>query len=240
MCGMTETGISIAIETSCRHGGVALGTGDRLLEERPLGASRRHAARLAAEIADLFASRGLVPTDLDHLYISEGPGSYTGLRVGMAYAATLAAVLPDLKLVAVPTPLAVAERIADRRWERAAVLLAAKNNAAWAVLVERVDGTARIGDGPVVAGAGELLDRWSGPLLVTGEGTGYVDFPDTDRLEIVPEHYRFPTPGGVWTVGRQLAADGAFTAAGELRPRYARRPEAVRLWEKKERDADRE
>ena len=230
---MLNDKISIAIETSCRFGGVALGRGDQLIECKDLGKSRQHASRLPAELDALFTSHGLKPADLDHVFVSAGPGSYTGLRVAMAFASTLATTNSKLKIVSVPTALAIAERVSDRPWEKIAVALAAKDNAAWSVLIDRPDGTPKICEGPVIYSAEEILQNWGSPLLLTGEATGYMDLPENDDLTIIPEEERFPLVEGIWAVGRRMALEGTFTAANQIGPIYARKPEAVRLWEKR-------
>jgi len=228
---MSENTISLAIETSCRHGGVAIGKGEKLLETRSLGTARQHASRLAEEIDLMFKKYDFQPKDLNQVYVSTGPGSYTGLRVAVAFASALANTNPDLKLVSVPTPLAIAERAAGPESKRIIVLLAAKNNTAWSVLAERRDGYLQICDGPVVSRPGEILRKWPPPAVITGEGTGYLSLPDTGGFEIVPEENRFPDVADVWSTGRRMAVDGLFTPPDRLRPVYAREPEAVRLWE---------
>ena len=52
-------------------------------------------------------------------------------------------------------------------------------------------------------------------------------------MELVDPDRHYPAPESVWRVGRRMAASGEFTPPSELLPLYARRPEAVRLWEKR-------
>src|SRR5260370_41614633 len=80
----------LVIETSHRVGLVALAEGERLLGERRLDEARRHARDLAPAIRDLLADQGWRARDLDAVVVSRGPGSYTGLRVGIMSAKTLA------------------------------------------------------------------------------------------------------------------------------------------------------
>src|SRR5262245_35428723 len=80
----------LLIETSGRAGLVALAEGDRLLAEHRLDEARRHARDLAPATAGLLGAAGWHPRDLHAVIASRGPGSYTGLRVGLMSAKTLA------------------------------------------------------------------------------------------------------------------------------------------------------
>lgn len=97
----------LLIETSGRGGAVGLAAGGRL-HERPLDPARRHARDLAPAVADLLAEAGLKPRDVRRVGVSVGPGSFTGLRVGIMSAKTFA-YATGCELVAVPTFAAIAE-----------------------------------------------------------------------------------------------------------------------------------
>ena len=164
-----------------------------------------------------------------------GPGSYTGIRVGITFARTLGQIIPGLKLVPVPTALAVAENIASIEWRRLGVLLAARENVPWGILIER-DGrdAPQIAGKPEVAPVEDLVEKWGTPLVLTGEGLGYCTFSEIEGVEIIPEKNRYPAVQSVWAAGRRLANRGKYVNFCELLPLYARRPEAVRLWEQRE------
>jgi tRNA threonylcarbamoyladenosine biosynthesis protein TsaB len=80
----------LILETSSAVGQVAVAQGRRLLAIRRLEASRRHARDLAPAVAELLAAQEWTPRTLDAVVVSRGPGSYTGLRVGIMSAKTLA------------------------------------------------------------------------------------------------------------------------------------------------------
>lgn len=233
----TNSKISLAIETSCRRGGVALGIDSKLNETRDIGTSGRHASELVAQIDEMLAQHGLEHNDVDELYISVGPGSFTGLRVGITAARVWGQLRPELKIVAVPTPLGIAENFADEKWTNMAVLLAAKEKTVHATLLNNDAGTIKIaGDSELIEPA-ELIKKWPQPLLLAGEGLGFVkgndDLQLTDGVTIAPENQWLPTASGIWQAGNKLALAGEFTPFDKLLPIYARRPEAVRLWEKR-------
>lgn len=80
----------LAIETSGLAGSVAIARDDVLLGQRSLEqAGRRHAQTLVTEIAVLLKAHDLSPRDLTAVSVTHGPGSFTGLRVGIVAAKTL-------------------------------------------------------------------------------------------------------------------------------------------------------
>src|SRR5207253_4227955 len=79
----------LILETSVRTGQVALAHGEELLGVLRLDEARRHARDLAPALAELLAQQGWKARELDAVFVSRGPGSYTGLRVGIMSAKTL-------------------------------------------------------------------------------------------------------------------------------------------------------
>ncbi|MBI1314905.1 tRNA (adenosine(37)-N6)-threonylcarbamoyltransferase complex dimerization subunit type 1 TsaB [bacterium] len=103
------TGVTLGIETSGFAGLVALRRGGQLFEERELeDTRRRHAQTLIQELQTLLRNHGVAPQDVDLVGVSHGPGSFTGLRVGIVVAKTFA-YATDCRLVAVDTFAAIAE-----------------------------------------------------------------------------------------------------------------------------------
>jgi tRNA threonylcarbamoyladenosine biosynthesis protein TsaB len=79
----------LAIETATDRASVALGTPGADPIERELAGARRQAAGLLPMIADLLREAGATLDDLTALVLSDGPGSFTGLRVGASVAKAL-------------------------------------------------------------------------------------------------------------------------------------------------------
>jgi tRNA threonylcarbamoyladenosine biosynthesis protein TsaB len=102
----------LILETSGRVGQVALAEGQRLMRVRRLDEARRHARDLAPAVGELLAALGWRPRDLHSVIVSRGPGSYTGLRVGIMAAKALA-YATGCALVAVDTFAAVAAQAPD-------------------------------------------------------------------------------------------------------------------------------
>jgi tRNA threonylcarbamoyladenosine biosynthesis protein TsaB len=224
--------ISIAIETSSRAGGVALGRGDSLLRSVTFDASRRGASQLISRLEELLSEIDLRPADLDEVYVSAGPGSFTGVRVGVTVARTLGQMVPELRLVGVPTALVVAENARDLKWKHLGVIMDARENCIHVTLfARREDQIAQVGE-PRVVTPQEFLDSAPRPLMLIGEGLAYHDLQG-QQVEIADPSLHLPTPEGVWSVGRQMARVGQFTDYKRLLPVYTRRPKALRVWNEK-------
>ena len=237
--------VSIAIETSCRLGGVALGAGEALVAEADFDAQSRHAAQLVSRLAGLLAERGLRPAQLDEVYVSVGPGSFTGTRVAVTVARMLAQTIPGLRVLAVPTTSAVAHGARELPWRRLGVILDAREGLIYAETFIRPGGQIA-SDGPIVADGPkgvmtprEYLAAAGLPLALVGEGLAYHSMPDDGfaaDLVLAPQTLdappHLPSAGNVWRVGRQMAAAGLFTEYHQLEPIYCRKPEALRVWER--------
>lgn len=82
----------VGIDTSWKHGGLALMRDDTLLATAPLEGGT-FSAQLVPQIAAIVEKSGLTKRDLNALAAISGPGSFTGLRVGLAAVKGLAEVL---------------------------------------------------------------------------------------------------------------------------------------------------
>ncbi|HKP49075.1 MAG TPA: tRNA (adenosine(37)-N6)-threonylcarbamoyltransferase complex dimerization subunit type 1 TsaB [Gemmatimonadales bacterium] len=82
----------IAIETSGSHASVALGTADGEVLEEVMTGHRPHAREVVPALAGLMNRAGHSPKDVQGIVISDGPGSFTGLRIGATVAKALAHV----------------------------------------------------------------------------------------------------------------------------------------------------
>lgn len=102
----------LAIDTATRFISLALHDGQRLLLENTWLTANNHTVELAPAIRTAFAQTRTAPADLTAVAISQGPGSFTGLRIGMGMAKGLAlaegcplVAVPTLEIVAAAVPL---------------------------------------------------------------------------------------------------------------------------------------
>src|SRR5262249_44418257 len=95
-----------------RAGSVAMVDDDRVIDERCGDASRTHAERLPGEIVSILGAHDRTLADVDLFAVASGPGSFTGLRIGIATIQGLALV-GRRRIVAVPA-LEVLGHLASR------------------------------------------------------------------------------------------------------------------------------
>src|SRR5947209_2072097 len=81
---------TLLIETSGRRGQVGAASGRDLIAHRELDPARTHARDLAPAVKSVLTAAGWTARDLTAVFVSVGPGSYTGLRVGVMAAKALA------------------------------------------------------------------------------------------------------------------------------------------------------
>lgn len=218
--------ISIAVETSCRVGGVALGRGSGLIAEIPFDSAGRHATQLIVHLQTLLKDADLVPQDVDEVYVSSGPGSFTGLRVGITAVRTLAQMVPDLRCVAVSTALVIAENAREMDWEHLGVIMDAREESVYVTLFTREnDQIVEQAPGKTVA-VDKFLASAPRPLLLVGEALAYQKMfaPDITIVDGDRNDLHLPTAQGVWRIGRQMAEKGNFIEYHHLLPTYARPP----------------
>jgi tRNA threonylcarbamoyladenosine biosynthesis protein TsaB len=104
---ITERPLILSIETATRKGSVALSRGAQLIAARMGDERESHSSNLLPHIESLLREAGLRLRDVDLFAAALGPGSFTGLRIGLATAKAFAATL-DRPCLGVPTLHAVA------------------------------------------------------------------------------------------------------------------------------------
>ncbi len=188
----------LVIETSGRQGQVGLVYGGEVGGRVVLDPARRHARDLAPAVAQLLDESGLSLGDLTGVMVSIGPGSFTGLRVGVM-SAKMAAYAAGCRLRAVETFAAIAEQAppeAERLW----VIGDALRGELHAQRYVRREGVwhpdTPLAVVPRPQWLAQLAGEWiSGPAvpLVTSE------LPAGCR--VVPAESQSPTVAGVYTAG---------------------------------------
>ncbi|MEL6539162.1 MAG: tRNA (adenosine(37)-N6)-threonylcarbamoyltransferase complex dimerization subunit type 1 TsaB [Bacteroidota bacterium] len=108
----------LSIETATRTCSVALHTETQLLATQTLYVANSHAEMLHQTIEHLLAISARTIQDLEAVAVSNGPGSYTGLRIGFSVAKGLCYAL-ELPLIAIPTLSAMAHGIQPYNTEQA-------------------------------------------------------------------------------------------------------------------------
>ncbi|MGI9516021.1 MAG: tRNA (adenosine(37)-N6)-threonylcarbamoyltransferase complex dimerization subunit type 1 TsaB [Pirellulaceae bacterium] len=102
--------IQLALETSTRNASVAVLDGAKTLGETTLNRDQPGTSALLPAIATLLTSSALNPAEVQQICVSTGPGSFTGLRMGIAAAKTWAWA-KGCRLIGIPTHRVIAEQM---------------------------------------------------------------------------------------------------------------------------------
>lgn len=193
----------LAIETATDVCAVALLDGDRVVATRETDVPRAHAARLAPMIAEVLGEAGVATRDLTTVAVSVGPGSFTGLRIGIGTATGLA-LATGAALVPVPTldALALAARDAGLTGPLLAVLPSRRGE----VFVG--------GGGPARAVGVDRLADEAGDALVIGPAVDALTVVGTDAITV-----QKIIPSAI-AVGRWAQAHGTAVAPDAVAPLY--------------------
>ncbi len=222
----------LAIETSGEMGSVALGQGARILEARSFPAALRHATDLLPTVDILCRSHGASPDRIGRVFISLGPGSFTGLRIGLT-AARMLAFARGAKLVGVPSLEVVAQNAleADPVPSRVAVIVDAKRGRVFGAVFALQGGKFVGVQGPAEVEPLPFLAAQGSECAVLGEGIAqHHTAVEASGLRILPEALRRPRAGAVYARGTDRAARGRFDDPRMLVPLYVRPPEAEEKW----------
>jgi tRNA threonylcarbamoyladenosine biosynthesis protein TsaB len=92
----------LALDTATRTLSLALHDGEQVIAEATWQTSGRHTVELTPAIHTMLGQAGLAPANLTLIALSQGPGSFNGLRVGFGTAKGLGTAL-DIPIIAVPT-----------------------------------------------------------------------------------------------------------------------------------------
>lgn len=222
----------LALDTTTRRGSVALARDGVVLDCEAGDPSVTHGQRLPGDVIRLLDRHQLRIGDVELFAVAAGPGSFTGLRIGIAAMQGFAlangrglvgvSAIDALNFASRSLPLALSpEPLALQ-----GVWMDAQRGEVFAALYRGDEAI----DGPVAEKPDEVLARWRGsfpgPLSFIGEGA--ITYADLIRREMpdarVPTEVPPLAPAIALLAGRQ--ADGPAPSPGAIRPMYVRRPDA--------------
>ena len=225
----------LALDTTTRAGSAALVADDRIVDQRSGDGARTHALRLPGEIVALADANGWPLSEIDLYAVATGPGSFTGLRIGIATIQGLAFV-HRRRVVGVPALDALAHAGSGDRPEGAVIAAwmdAHRHDvfaALYRVTATPASGLARLTEieGPTVGSPVSTLERWR--VLATGFPSVFVGDGATLYATDIAREARgalvLPLPLLAGVIGRlALARASEALAPGAVRPLYVRRPD---------------
>lgn len=205
-----------------------MGNDGQVLAEQSLSGPRRHATEFVATLAALCAKQEVRAGDLHEVYVSAGPGSFTGLRLGITVARMLS-FAQRARVVAVPTLEVIAQNAmgTDPVPDRVVVVLDAKRSHIFGALFERNGSVYEAVEEPVEVEPYTYLSAQPDGCAVLGEGVAYHRAAVAQSgMRILPESNWPPQVGILYRLGHAKARAGRFVQPRALIPVYIRPPEA--------------
>jgi tRNA threonylcarbamoyladenosine biosynthesis protein TsaB len=205
----------------------------------------RHSAEIFPAVHKLLVRFSRKPKEIEHIYISVGPGSFTGLRIAVALAKTMH-LANAAKIIAVDTLDVIAANATDyikdlssvapaKEEEKAkglakiATILDAKRGQFFIAVYQNKQGQWKKSMPDCLMTAGQFIENCGGksrPVWLLGEGLVYhKDKFKADGIRFLNERYWNPRAEKVHLLGWQKALAGQFADPLTLQPTYLRRPD---------------
>lgn len=227
-----------ALDTTARAGSCALVRDGQVLAVRVGDPERPHAERLPAAVVGLLASHGLSLADVDLFAVAAGPGSFTGLRIGIAtiQGLALATGRPAVGISALDALAHAVLPHTDASLPRLAAWIDAQRGEVFASSYQcrtTAPGTMSLDltDGPLVADPAVVLARWRDhgyvPDVLVGDGA--LTYRTIVEGAIAGVRIVDPVPPFAEQVAHLAiarAAQGGALSPHAIAPLYVRRPDA--------------
>jgi tRNA threonylcarbamoyladenosine biosynthesis protein TsaB len=227
-------GLILALETSGRTGSVAIGTMRQMLAEIEFSGQMRHSAELFPTIDTLLTRADKNPPDITEIYISAGPGSFTGLRIAVAFAKTMN-LATGAKIVALDTLDVIAadvipadpnQAVGNSAINKIAVILDAKRGQFFIAVYDVKMGNWKKTLPDCLMTSEEFVQKFANqtPIWLLGEGLVYYkDKFKADGIFFFDKHLWTPKASSVYKLGLVKSAANQFEDPLQLQPIYLRR-----------------
>ena len=223
----------LALETSGRIGSVAIAIGEQRLGETTFSAPMRHSAEIFPAVSGLLKGIDQKPKQIEHVYVSVGPGSFTGLRIAVTMAKIIH-LANSAKIIAVDTMDVIAANATDYIKEEGtkintiATILDAKRGQFFISVYQNQNSRWQKILPDCLMTASQFLQQFADnnqPVWLLGEGLVYYkDKFEAEGIKFLPERYWNPAAVKVHSLGWEKALAGGFADPLTLTPIYLRRP----------------
>ena len=218
--------LALALEVSTPAGSVALFDGDRILVHRHFDVGLEHSRRLMAEAAQLFELAGVGFSDLGGVAVTIGPGSFTGLRIGLSVAKGIC-YGRGLPLAGVPTLEAMAGRFPHAGMP-VCPLLDARRGQVYTASFDTSNGAPTTSTAVRAISPEQFIEDYRDvEILLTGNGIETLPNSGADLVDahIAPRHTWAPDAAAVGWLGQAMLARGDVLDVSAAEPEYVRVPE---------------
>ena len=218
----------LAFETSAKAASAALLRNGILLGESYQNTGLTHSQTLLVMAQDLLKQCGLTVGDVTHVAVAEGPGSFTGIRIGVAAAKGLSWG-GELPLCGVSTLEAMAVGLGAYEGIVCPVMDARRSQVYNALFRAEGGKLTRIAPDRAISleDLGKELAELPGPVFLVGDGS-YVANKALPGTVLPPEHRLHQRAAGVALVAAEKISSGEICDGAALVPNYLRLSQAER------------
>ncbi len=227
----------LGIESATPVAAVAVAGDGVILAERMVFNQRTHSVNLLPMIKSVLEESGVGKNGLGGIAVSGGPGSFTGLRIGMSTAKSLAQVL-GLHVAGISTLTSLAYPLAGRGCFICPVLNARKNEV-YTSVYDNKDVLTRLA-GPMAVHPEKLVEillDLDGPVIFAGDGVsqyaGVFKAGLGHLASFASSMSNYPRGAAVAELGLAAFREGRGVSPADLCPEYIRPSEAEVVWLKK-------
>ena len=222
----------LAFETSAKAASVALLENGKLLGESYQNTGLTHSQTLMVMAEDLLKACGLTAQDVEAVAVAAGPGSFTGVRIGVAAAKGFAwgAQLP---CYGVSTLEAMAHNLGVYQGYIVPAMDARRNQVYTAIFHAEKGELSRVEEDMAISLAelGEKIKNYEEPVFLVGDGALLCYntlLEEVPGLVLPPEHRMHQRAAGVALAAQVMVEAGAPGSGAELTPNYLRLSQAER------------
>ena len=221
----------LAFETSAKAASVALMENEKLLGESYQNTGLTHSQTLMVMAEDLLKQCGKTVQDVTAVAVAEGPGSFTGVRIGVA-AAKGFAWGREIPCYGISTLEAMAESLGIYEGWICPVMDARRGQVYNALFYADRGEVEPCRDDRAIslADLGAELAVLNAPIFLVGDGSdlAYKTLKEYVNVILPPEHRKHQRATGVAILAARRAAQGDDSSGGELTPNYLRLSQAER------------
>ncbi len=209
----------LGIETATQICGVAIVNGGSLLAEYRLNIKNAHAQKLVGAVEKLWSDCGISVNDLNGIAVSIGPGSFTGLRIGVSTAKGLA-MADSLPITGVSTLQAIAAQ-APVKNGLVCPIIRSRANEVYAALYERSDFHDKLVEEVTVLTLEALPSFAPKGATIVGEPAELLQHLASQQdYYVVPKEFSLPSAFTIARIGHEQMSAGKVDDLATLEPLY--------------------
>lgn len=227
----------LAVDTTAVSASVAIAEEDKIIGEFSINTALTHSQTLVPMIEELLKKTNISIADLDTVAVNAGPGSFTGVRIGVSAVKGIA-FANSLPCISVSTLESMAYNMRPNNCIVCAVMDARCSQVYNALFKVKGNDVTRLTDDRALA-LSDLkfeLNNYSDEIILVGDGANitynYLN-GEFDNVSLAPMNNRFQSAASTACIAVEMYNAGKTITSAELMPVYLRLPQAQRELNKK-------